>query len=400
MFKEEEKLVEILTSRFNRTYGIENLKSAMKEIGNPESQLKVIQIGGTNGKGSTSNFCRSILQSAGFKVGTFTSPHLVHHRDRIRINNQDIPADDFIRLANQTLPLWDKFDLSMFEIDLILAILYFIEEKVDYAIFEVGLGGRLDASNILTPKVIGITNVGLDHLAILGDTVEEIAKEKAGIFKKGVPVYSSELKDNVKAVFNDKALSPIYFLEKPEVEATKHGYQVKGHRFNFDLNNHAKYQALNANLAIELVLSLEPDLDYEMIKAALAYEVWPGRFDQVLENVYLDGAHNEMGIKALVEELSSRSGKKTVLFTALADKDTAKMLDQLELAADELVLTEFDFPRAAKVSDLAKSRKAKSIQDYREAIDYVLTKRHEGEVYITGSLYFISLALDYIKKDL
>lgn len=400
MFKEEGNLVEILTSRFNRTYGINNLKEAMKELGNPENQLKVIQIGGTNGKGSTSNFCRSILQKSGFKVGTFTSPHLVHHRDRIRVNNQDISADDFIRLANQTLPLWDKFDLSMFEIDLILAVLYFIEQKVDYAIFEVGLGGRLDASNVLSPKVIGVTNVGLDHLAILGDTVEEIAKEKAGIFKKGVPVYSSELKNNVKAVFNDMALSPIHYLEKPKVETTKQGYKVEGHRFNFSLNNHAKYQALNANLAIELALSLEPSIDYDIIRSALIDEIWPGRFEEVIKNVYLDGAHNEMGIKALVEELNSRPGKKTILFTALADKDATKMLDLLEIVADELVLTEFDFPRAAKVSALAKSRKVKAIQDYREAIDYVLTKRHEGKVYITGSLYFISLALEYIKKDL
>lgn len=400
MFKTEKHLIEVLTSRSNKNYGINNLKLVLKYLNNPEERLKVIQIGGTNGKGSTTNFCRSILQSAGFKVGTFTSPHLVHHRDRIRINNQDIPADAFIRLANQTLGLWDEFELSMFEIDLIIAILYFIEEDVDYTVFEVGLGGRLDASNVLIPNVIGITNVGLDHVHILGDTVEEIAKEKAGIFKKGVPVYSSEIKDSVKSVFNKMAYSPVHYLEQPNVEENNGGYHVYGKSFDFDLLKHPRYQASNANLAIELVLSILPDLSHDLIRSAISEEIWAGRFEEVLNNVYLDGAHNEMGVQALANEVKKFVGNKTILFTALADKDTSKMLDILENVADDLVLTEFNFPRAAKAKDLAEGREVKVIKNYKEAIDFVLTQSEQGTVFITGSLYFISLASDYIKKDL
>ena len=397
MFKSEEKLVEVLTARRNKTYGIENLKKAMHDLKYPDKELKIIQIGGTNGKGSTTNFTRSILQHEGFKVATFTSPHLVHHRDRIRINDTDISQDDFLRLANQTLFLWDKYELSMFEIDLIIAILYFVEEKVDYAIFEVGLGGRLDASNVLTPQVIGITNVGLDHVDILGNTVEEIAEEKAGIFKPKVPVYSSELKANVRAVFDEHSFSPVHYLDAPKVKDVDGVYYVKGNSLDFTLNKHASYQAFNANLAIALVLELIPNINHGHIREAIKNEVWAGRFEEVLDRVYLDGAHNEMGIKAFANEVKNKEGKKTVLFTALADKDTEHMLDILESVADELVLTEFDFPRAAKLEDLAKNREVTAIKDYKEAIDYVVSKTQEGHVFITGSLYFISLASKYIK---
>lgn len=398
MFKDEKKLLEVLTARRNKTYGIENLKQAMIELENPDKNLKIIQIGGTNGKGSTSNFTRSILQSGGLKVATFTSPHLIHHRDRIRIDNQDIPSKTFIRFANQTLPLWDKYELSMFEIDLIIAILYFVEEEVDWAIFEVGLGGRLDASNVLTPKVIGLTNVGLDHIHILGDSVEAIAKEKAGIFKKDVPVYSSELKSNVKAVFDRNAFFPIHYLDAPSIRKNNGGYYIEGSFLDFELNKHPSYQAFNANLAIALVLEVLPQIDYDLIRGAVKEEIWAGRFEEILDNIYLDGAHNEMGIRALANEINNKEGKKTILFTALEDKDTKKMLDILENVADELVLTEFEFPRAASLENLSRDRDVLGFKDYKEAIEYVLSKRSEGSVYITGSLYFISLASKYVKK--
>lgn len=398
MFKSEEKLLEVLTARRNKTYGIENLKKAMIELSHPDKNLKIIQIGGTNGKGSTTNFTRAILEYEGLKVATFTSPHLIHHRDRIRINDQDISSKTFIRLANQTVPLWDRFELSMFEIDLLIAILYFVEEDVDWAIFEVGLGGRLDASNVLTPKVIGLTNVGLDHIHILGESVEAIAEEKAGIFKKDVPVYSSELKDNVKAVFNKNTLLPIHYLDAPGITKNNGGYHVEGSFLNYDLNKHPSYQAFNANLAIALVLEILPNMDHDLIREAVKDEIWAGRFEEVLDNVFLDGAHNEMGIRALAYEVQNKAGNKTILFTALGDKDCDKMLDILEGVADELVLTEFQFPRAAKLKELSKGRNVKGIKNYKEAIDYVVSKNQEGSVYITGSLYFISLASEYIKN--
>lgn len=397
MFKDEANLIEILTARKNQTYGADNLRDALRELGDPHLNLKIIQIGGTNGKGSTSNFCRSILEKSSYRVGTFTSPHLVHHRDRIRINNNDIPKDAFIKLANDTLPLWDKYDLSMFEIDLIIAVLYFLNEDVDCAIFEVGLGGRLDATSVLYPKVIGITNVSLDHMQILGDTVEKIALEKAGIFKKDVPVISSVLDSRVQKVLQDESLSSIRFLKAPHFYRKNGVYYVQGEKADFKLRRHAEYQIYNANLAISLCYELYPNLSLEDIQEAVENEVWAGRFEMLIPGVYVDGAHNLAGIEAFVNEVTKTKKKSFVVFAALRDKEIREMVDLLSSASDEILLTTFDFPRAAKVSDLESLGDHQIIADYKEAIDLAISKRDEYIVYVTGSLYFISVAREYIK---
>lgn len=397
MFKDEANLIEILTARKNQTYGADNLRDALKELGDPHLNLKIIQIGGTNGKGSTSNFCRSILEKSSYRVGTFTSPHLVHHRDRIRINNNDIPKDIFIKLANDTLPLWDKYNLSMFEIDLIIAVLYFLNEDVDCAIFEVGLGGRLDATSVLYPKVIGITNVSLDHMQILGDTVEKIALEKAGIFKMGVPVISSVLDSRVQKVLQDESVSRIRFLKAPYFYREKGTYYVEGEKAPFKLSRHAEYQIYNANLAISLCYELYPNLSLENIQQAVENEVWAGRFEMLIPGVYVDGAHNLAGIEAFVNEITKTKKKSFVVFAALRDKEIREMVDLLSNASDEILLTTFDFPRAAKVSDLERLGDHLIITDYKKAIDLAISKRDEYTVYVTGSLYFISVAREYIK---
>ncbi len=397
MFKDEANLIEILTARKNQTYGADSLRDALRELGDPHLNLKIIQIGGTNGKGSTSNFCRSILEKSSYRVGTFTSPHLVHHRDRIRINNNDIPKDIFIKLANDTLPLWDKYNLSMFEIDLIIAVLYFLNEDVDCAIFEVGLGGRLDATSVLYPKVIGITNVSLDHMQILGDTVEKITLEKAGIFKKGVPVISSVLDSRVKKVLQDESLSSIRFLKAPHFYRKNGVYYVQGEKADFKLRRHAEYQIYNANLAISLCYELYPNLSLEDIQEAVENEVWAGRFEMLIPGVYVDGAHNLAGIEAFVNEVKKTKKKSFVVFAALRDKEIREMVDLLSSSSDEILLTTFDFPRAAKVSDLESLGDHQIIADYKEAIDLAISKRDEYIVYVTGSLYFISVAREYIK---
>ncbi|CAM3746693.1 folylpolyglutamate synthase/dihydrofolate synthase family protein [Erysipelothrix urinaevulpis] len=399
MFKEETSLIETLIQRKNQTYGTTQLKKALLHLGSPEKNISVIQIGGTNGKGSTTNFTRSILQASGNKVGTFTSPHLVHHRDRIRINDEEINADEFLRIANQTEPLWDEYNLSMFEIDLIISVLYFIEKNVDVAIYEVGLGGRLDATSVLTPELIGITNVSLDHMAILGDTEEKIAIEKAGIFKDKVPVYSSELKPEIQKVFIEYAKGPITFLPKPLIEWGKDSYHVKGSQLEFDLKRHANYQGLNANLAIELCLAFDDTLSKELIKKTVEKEVWAGRFEEVLPKVYLDGAHNEAGVNSLVEEIKTRDEKTLILFTALKDKEVSVMINHLNQVVDHMILTTFDFPRAITEEDLnSMDLGLEVISPYQSAIDKALEYKETHSIYITGSLYFISLARAYIKK--
>ena len=163
-FQQADAVIRIIEQRKNRGYGLEHFKQYMASLGNPQNQLKSIHIAGTNGKGSTTNDIRSILQTAGYKVGSFTSPYMITHLDRIRINDQDIREDAFVDIANRYYDSWMEWDLSMFEIDMCIAVIYYLEEAVDFCVFETGLGGRLDATNILIPLVSVITNIGMDHM--------------------------------------------------------------------------------------------------------------------------------------------------------------------------------------------------------------------------------------------
>ena len=176
MWKNVEEAIAAIEKRRHHHSGLELFKKAMSELHDPQDQLQSIHVGGTNGKGSTVNYLRSILQRAGYKVGTFTSPYLISHHDRIRINDLSISDEKLLFYINETEPLWTKYELSMFEIDMLIASLYFRDEKVDVAIFEVGMGGRLDATNVLRkPLVSVITNIGMDHMMYLGDTYETVS---------------------------------------------------------------------------------------------------------------------------------------------------------------------------------------------------------------------------------
>lgn len=187
MVLNSKEAIQYIEARRHHHSGLDKFKEAMNELNNPQDELKSIHIGGTNGKGSSVDYLRSILNEAGYKIGTFTSPYLVSHHDRIRIDNHPISDERLFAYIKVCEKYFEQYDLSMFEIDMMIACLYFKDENVDFAIFEVGMGGRLDATNILTkPLVCGITNIGRDHMAFLGDTDEKIAIEKAGIIKENV----------------------------------------------------------------------------------------------------------------------------------------------------------------------------------------------------------------------
>ena len=395
MFKDEKTLLEILLARKNQTYGPDKLREALFSLGNPELNLKVIQIGGTNGKGSTTNYLRAILQNEGYQVGTFTSPHLITHRDRIRINDEMISANDFINYANLTLPLWERYQLSMFEIDFLISVLYFIDKKVDYVIYEVGLGGRLDATSVLRPQIIGITNVSYDHMHILGDSLAEIAFEKAGIFKENTPIFTNEDKEEVLTVFKqqaEKCHSRLNILQPVSFEKGKQNLLINT-PVSYTLKNQGVYQVYNSQLALHIVDALGISLS----NAATAIEStqWAGRFEEVLPNVFIDGAHNKAGIDALVETLDNYPKPWTIVFSVLKDKDYPHMIHQLYSISDQFILTEFDFPRALKLVEVKDDNLIK-ITNYKKAINTALTSQNGGTVIITGSLYFISLARTYL----
>lgn len=396
-----EQALEIVMSRHNQTYGIDHLIAALESLGNPHDSLKTIHIAGTNGKGSTTNYTRSILQKAGFKVGSFTSPHLVTHNDRIRINNVPISDEAITKYINETRNIWESFNLSMFEIDMLISVLYFKEMQVDYVVYEVGLGGRLDATNVITPLVSAITNVGLDHQNILGNTIAEIAVEKAGIIKRNVPIITTAQDKEVLEVIINKAMD----MESRYKQICIPYYHIKGKQYLFDhenitlsITNQGVYQVGNAALAVSIIKEIEPKLSDEIIQQGIEESSWPGRFEEMMDNVFIDGAHNEMGIQRLVQSMQILPRPWTVVFTALKDKDTHHMLQNLVDSFDKVIVTEFDFYRASTAEALAESFDVEIIKDSKQAIDAGLSNKKEGTLVVTGSLYFISEAREYLLK--
>lgn len=396
MKKEVIEIIQKIENRRNRKHGLAHFQSYMNSIGNPEKKLKCIHVAGTNGKGSTTNYIRSMLQQAGYRVGTFTSPYLITHLDRIRINDENIDEDEFLALCKQYYNSWIQWDLGMFEIDMMLACVYFKNHNVDFVIFEVGLGGRLDATNIIQPCISLITNIGMDHMELLGDTYDKIAYEKAGIIKDGVDVITTEIKKECLDVFLKQAnihQSDFYQVHTPSCIDYDNGVHFSYKGYDVHLQSNAVYQIANATLALETVLQLKEKniikIDQQHILDGLFQAEWKGRFEVMQKDpvVILDGAHNPDGIKALCESLKSYTNV-AILFSALKDKKFEEMLDLLETITQDITITHFENSRSMDLSIVKKRENVKIIDDYHEALEEMLKKKKT--IVITGSLYFIS----------
>ena len=396
-------LVRELESRRNMTLGIDNLKAVFESLGNPQFDLKTVHIAGTNGKGSTTNYTRSILQTAGYKVGTFTSPHLIKHNDRIRINDIPISDEDLHKYIEKTYPLWDVYQLSMFEIDMLISVLYFLDEKVDWVVYEVGLGGRLDATNVINPVVCGITNIDFDHMSILGNTIAKIAFEKGGIIKDEGALITTELKEEALKVLKDlcvKHRASFSNPKLPDIHMIDGGFSFEVDGIELVLHNQGIYQRDNATLAVKLVKALDLDIGDDLIKLGIEKAQWAGRFEAVREGVFLDGAHNRQGVKRLLESLPMLPKPWIVVFSALGDKDHHDMIEAINDKVDTLILTEFEFYRAASVETLSDGFGVETYKDFKEAIDVGLKLKEKGTLLVTGSLYFISQAREYLLEGL
>lgn len=399
MFKTTHDFIDYCTNRMNKgRFSLDHFKALLEKLGNPQLKLKTVHIAGTNGKGSTTDYLRSILQTAGYKVGTFTSPHLEVHNDRIRINNVYISDEELLEYGNRFYTLIEENELSMFEIDTLIAIYYFCEKNVDIALFEVGLGGRLDATNVILPLVSLITSIGYDHMDILGHTLEEISFEKAGIIKENIPLITAEDKENCLFVFKsvcEERSSDFLKIHPAKNVIIGDSIQYEYHHLIIQLNTLAIYQIKNSSLAIECALYL-CELGYtisdENIRMGISSTQWKGRFETISLNphIIIDGAHNMHGIDALVE--STRLCKKPliIVFSALKDKETEKMIHALVDIGDEVIVTEFEFYRAATLETLSMNNRVTSIRNPYDAINYAIKQSAGGTCLITGSLYFIS----------
>lgn len=389
--------IEYTTNRMNKgRFSLDHFKALLENLGNPQHQLKTVHIAGTNGKGSTTNYLRAILQTSGLRVGTFTSPHLEVHNDRIRINDQFITDEQLLHYGNRFADLIEENNLSMFEIDMLIATHYFLDQNVDIALFEVGLGGRLDATNVIIPLVSLITTIGFDHMDILGDTLDLISMEKAGIVKDGIPLYTSEDKSECLDVFKNVCMernATFNLIKEAQNIELENGISFDYEGLSIHLNTSALYQVKNASLAIEAALYLRRfyGISNEDIINGLKETQWKGRFELVSESprIIIDGAHNTHGISALIESAKYLPKPLVIVFSALRDKETDAMLDGLLSIADDVIVTEFEFYRAASL-DMLRHGNVLAIQDNHEAIEKGIKLSTGGTCLITGSLYFIS----------
>ncbi len=405
--------------RFGIRPGLERVSLLCEKLGNPQDSLRFIHVAGTNGKGSVSTVCSKILTQSGFRTGLYTSPYVVDFRERIQLDGEMIAGDDLARCVEKVKLTSEKYGITVTEFEFITAaaFLYFAEKKCDYAVLEVGLGGRFDATNIIkAPLAAVITSISLDHTSVLGDTVEKIAFEKAGIIKPGsrVITYPLQNPDALKVI--DKACSEagdeliIPRTDRLVIESsTPFGseFVFDGERYFLPLaGTHMIYNAITAVTAVKAVM---PGIDSAVIAAALKKCSMPARLEpfNLRCPVILDGGHNEEGAGALKKfVLSSFPGKKiTAVCSIMADKDYEKYLDIVMPCVSRFIASRARVPRALDAETLALRAgeycaDVTAIPDSLQAVKYALETAGDDEaVLVCGSFYFAGEVRDYLASQ-
>ncbi|HHG7533793.1 TPA: folylpolyglutamate synthase/dihydrofolate synthase family protein [Streptococcus pneumoniae] len=411
-------------------FGLGRMVELLALRGNPHLKLKVIHVGGTNGKGSTIAFLKNLLEKLGLRVGVFSSPYLIHYTDQISINGESIPEarlETLMAVYQSLLEGESAANLqgtTEFEIITAIAYDYFASEQVDVAIMEVGMGGLLDSTNVCQPILTGITTIGLDHVALLGDTLEAIAEQKAGIIKQGMPLVTGRIAPEALTVIDRiaegkdaprLAYGTDYQVRHQESVVTGEVFDytsaVRQGRFQTSLLG--LYQIENAGMAIALLDTFCQEDGRELasndfLGQALEETSWPGRLEIVSRDplMILDGAHNPHAIKALLVTLQERFADhhKEILFTCIKTKALEDMLDLLGAMPDtELTLTHFADSRATDESVLKEAAKSRNLsyQDWHDFLDQNLTDKKEEKQtvrIVTGSLYFLSQVRAYLME--
>ncbi|VMO06847.1 dihydrofolate synthetase [Streptococcus pneumoniae] len=411
-------------------FGLERMVELLALRGNPHLKLKVIHIGGTNGKGSTIAFLKNMLEKLGLRVGVFSSPYLIHYTDQISINGESISEEKLEALMADYQSLLEGESATNlqgtteFEIITAIAYDYFASEQVDVAIMEVGMGGLLDSTNVCQPILTGITTIGLDHVALLGDTLEAIAEQKAGIIKQGIPLVTGRIAPEALAVIDriaeGKDAPRIAYGKDYQVchqesvvtgEVFDYTSVVRQGRFQTGLLG--LHQIENAGMTIALLDTFCKEDGRELVSndllgQALEETSWPGRLEIVSRDplMILDGAHNPHAIKALLTTLQERFAdyRKEILFTCIKTKALEDMLDLLEQIPDtELTLTHFDDNRATDEKVLEEAAKSRNLsyQGWQDFLEQKLTDKKEEKKtvrIVTGSLYFLSQVRAYLME--
>ena len=392
---------------FGAKFGLENTFKLAALAGNPQEELRFIHVAGTNGKGSTCAMLESIYRAAGLRTGLFTSPHLVSFRERIQVNRQLISENDVVRLVEGVLPLLKQFSEdhhpTFFEVVTVMALKFFAEQKCDLVIWETGLGGRLDATNIVTPLGSIITNIGIEHSEWLGDTYEKIAAEKAGIIKPNVPVVTAarpgEGLEVIASVAQEKR-APLTVVDEAQVHCPLLDA--------VELPLHGAHQKLNAATAVATVRVLDRLLPVsdELLRRGLLAVDWPGRMQRVTTGagqvVLLDGAHNPASADALRAALLAEfpDARPAIIFGVFRDKDSASMCHSLAPLAGRLLLTPVHSERtedpARLVTACRKANPRAPVEVCASLAQAVEKAAREPFVVVTGSLYLVGEALELL----
>jgi dihydrofolate synthase / folylpolyglutamate synthase len=394
-------IIDLRLDRMNRALGL---------FDHPENKFRSFHIAGTNGKGSTAAMLHRILSLAGYRTGLYTSPHLVSFTERIRIDDDEISEDEVVSLADEIGRRTVAADvaLTFFEFITVMAFVYFARRQVDVAVVEVGLGGRLDATNLITPLVSVITTISKDHEAYLGPDELSIAREKGGVIKPAVPVVCGKVSREVSDLLGQIALerqAPGFFLGTNftfflKNEGLFEYIGIKQHFLNLKLALRGRYQRANASLALAALELAAADFSIaeSVLRQGLETVCWPGRLEVMLAQpmVVLDGAHNPEGIRALVEELADwRQGRRVrLLFATMADKEWEIMLRAVTTVVDEVVFTRVQMERSAEPQQMAEKMVGpiphRVISDSRQGLRMLLDEaRADDLIVVAGSLYLL-----------
>ncbi len=424
---------QMLRVRYNRdTFNLNRMKRLLKKLGDPHKKIRTVHIAGTKGKGSTATMLAEMLEACGYKVGLYTSPHICDVRERIRINGEMIQQVKMTRLIVRAQPHIEKTPgdkPTFFEIITALAFCHFVQEKVDIAVIETGLGGRLDSTNVLKPAVCGVTSISLDHMHQLGNTVAKIAAEKAGIFKRDTPVVSVPQVPEAKRVlekcakeskarlmFTGEDIEFSYRVESSRQAGCHARICLTTPRSRFEhlpVPVLGEHQALNCGLALALLDQLKVqgmEIDDARAIDGLAGVTLPGRMELVREDprILVDGAHNAASVQALLRAIGQHIpyDSMIMIFGCAADKDIDGMMDQIVTGADKVIFTRAkNTPRSARPEDLAASyqersgREAQVTQSLEEAIRVAQNAvSREDLICICGSFYLVGEAKLLLQK--
>lgn len=400
-------------TRLGIKLGLKNITELLARIGNPQDSFKSVHVAGSDGKGSTCAYIYSALMEAGINVGLYSSPQIVDFNERISVNGVDISDDEFLLLAYEVMVVVESmkeegYDCTFFESTTALAFLYFQKKGVECAVIEVGMGGRFDATNVISPEVTVITNISREHTQFLGNSISEIASEKAGIVKRGVPVItcnSGPALTEIKAVAESLGSELVIVRDVSLDRMCQTGSVITYRGETYEVGIPGSYQAINAAMAIEAIsrLSLSKDV-MPSLKEGLRKTVWRGRMEKVDGlPLIIDVTHTKNGMVALSKDILEIYGKVTVVFGILSDKDLAGISECIARMATQVFVTEPDSDRAMRVSEVARVMGLRTDDvivspSVEEAIDTALENMKGSAVLVTGSFRMAEGAMRWLKK--